>query len=178
MESDRSQTLAPSPRVHCWPQLSLCQLAWASLLIVTVCGNCISLNMAWESASGFLLWLHRMVRISLSYNTQMCFLIVSRICGDMIFKEIPIYKSCTLQAVLFCFSVQVSKQFPSPYLGEIWIPCTSVNSCLMEIYLCVHHLRRLFSEHHLHVRCLCSLELRIFPHSCLKSKDPHTHFNS
>lgn len=117
-----------------------------------------------EFLPGLLLWLHRMVEIVLSYGNLMSFLIVTRICGD-IFLSWPYSVS-----VYFRISC-LSEQFPRTrslgnfHFHTFWEAdfCVCwVTPRRMEIYLCVHYFRRLFSEYHLHVRCHFSLEHRIF----------------
>lgn len=157
MESD-NQTQVPSPNRRCSLELA-CQEAGHFLHVGDACGNEISQSMGCESSSqgyfcGFIEWL----RLSFLMAIWRAFLQLTE------FVEVFFWDGHI--QVLYT-SGCLSERFPCTrslgnfHLHTLW----EADFCVrrMEIYLCVHYLRRLFSEYHLHVRCLFSVEHRIFP---------------
>lgn len=106
-----------------------------------------------------------MVEIVLSYGNLTSFLIVIRICGG-IFLRWPYSGSVYFRISCLSERFPCTRSLGNFHLHTLWEAdfCVCwVTRRRMEIYVCVPYLRRLFSECHLHVRGLFSLEHRISP---------------
>lgn len=85
----------------------------------------------------------------------------------------PKYNFWILQDFWFSVQFHYTRSLSNSHLHPLWKSDFCVcqfTPCRLESYLCVHYLRRLFSEDHLRVRCHCSLE-QDFPHSGFKIKN-------